>query len=170
MQCARAFGNPYNQMRASADPSAWMCVNSFRAITPPSANNQRLGKCWTMARFRFQIRTLMNVIAAVAVLMASRHFLLPRRVQVTLEAGFATLVVSFALYAAPFLLYSLIAATVHFFALVVSRCASRSQARLTTKSALDQLGSEQNERAEQHDDAASHTSAVSRSVPNRGNV
>jgi hypothetical protein len=123
-----------------------------------------------MPRVRFQIGTVMIVIAAVAVLMASRRLVLPVRVRVSLEAGFATVVVSFALYAASFLFYSLIAAIVHFYALVVSRCASRSQARLNTSNALDQLGSGQDVRAEQHGDAANHRPAISRSVPNKGNV
>ncbi len=122
-----------------------------------------------MPRFRFQIRTVMMVIAAVAVLMPV-YRLIPGRFRVFLEAGIAGVVVSFVFFGAFLLLYSLVAAITDFLAPVVSRRASRSQARLTTKSALDQLGSGQNERAEQHGDAANHTTAISQSVPNNGNL
>ncbi len=122
-----------------------------------------------MPRFRFQIRTVMNVIAAVAVLMAI-YRLLPGRFRVILEAGFAGVVVSFVFCAAFLYFYSLIAAITDFLAPAVSRRTSRSQARLTPSNALDQLGSGQIERSDQHDDAAKHTPAISQPVPNKGNV
>jgi hypothetical protein len=94
------FHDPYNsRKRVSADPSARVFGSALRAKTPPSENSQRRGKCWTMPRFRFQIRTVMIVIAAVAVLMAT-YRLLPGRFRVFLEAGSAGVVVSFVFCAA----------------------------------------------------------------------
>jgi hypothetical protein len=83
----------------SADPSARVFGNALRAKTPPSANNQRCGKYQPMPRVRFQIGTVMIVIAAVAVLMAT-YRLLPGRFRVFLEAGSAGVVVSFVFCAA----------------------------------------------------------------------